>query len=54
MRPCEVWCEIVGEIAVCATFVSEGVGGVIDVVEVPRGCPRRCGGHDGEPWRKKH
>ena len=25
--------------------------GVVDDVEFPGGCPWRCGGRDGEPWR---
>ena len=49
--PRGVWCGMVGEVAVWATSVPESVGGVVDVVEVPGGCPWRCGGRDGEPWK---
>ena len=42
---------MVGEVAVWAISVPESVGGVVDVVEVSGGCPRRCGGRDRQPWR---
>ena len=32
-------------------WFPKSVGGVVDVVEVSGGCPWRCGGRDGEPWR---
>ena len=46
-----LWSRMVGEVAVWTIPVPEGVGGVVDVVEVPGGCPWRCGGRDGEPLR---
>ena len=33
------------------TSIPDSFGGVVDVVEVPGGCPWRCRGRDGEPWR---
>ena len=47
--PCRGCYQIVEEVAVWPTSVPASVGGVVDAVEFPGGCPWRCGGRDGEP-----
>ena len=40
---------MIEEVAVRATSVLESVDRVVDVVQVPKRCPWRCGGRNGEP-----